>query len=247
MPTSPIGPNNWMPSAPPYFYLYVQFDWGQVNFELDASIDLNTVVNAFENFDTYIENWLLNNGKALFNDILQDATKLAQLLYQIGLDFYDVLDALIKQFEHIAVDVLTQIVTSIFDASGACGVVTADASMSSSSAEGMIQPVPRVLADLTESEPGQKILYHYYLHRPEIDRLLRPSSGTRARSEEILRTYLTSPERESGHIVPVVIRLIEETGKDGSDALKASISEVVPELEKHRDQTYEEFLESLKK
>lgn len=245
LPTQPIGPAKYMPSAPPYFYFYFDFTWGIVDFSVSFALDWNSISGIFTDFGSWLVNWVENNALQLLGDIAKSAEETAKLLIQIGLLFFEVLEKLIETFVNMATEALFDIVEAIFNPSGICGVVTGEASMTPSETAGLMYSVPSALADLTETDRGQSLLYHYYLNKPELDEMLQPGSALYDHTREAWTTHATQSDLEQGRVLPAAIALINTMREHGSAEFKASAEEVLPILQQHQNKTYTEFLAAL--
>jgi hypothetical protein len=240
--------DGWMPPSTPYFYFHLSFEWGVISFDVSTELDLASVATAFSDFEQFLVNWLENNAKAVLQQILDEGLKIAaELLRQIGMAFNDIVNALANFFGE-AINEVAQIVTDVFQAAEkACGVVTGNAALPSSSLAAAEVPVATregwglALSDLTRSADGQKLLYHYYLHRGELERRLQ--SGDRLAGT--LARYRALPEPASARPVSLAIDLIYATAAEGGEEYQASAAEVVRLLQPHRDLTYPELLRAL--
>lgn len=245
LPSQPIGPAKYMPGAPPYFYFYFDFTWGIVDFSVSFALDWNSISGIFTDFGSWLVTWVENNALQLLGDIAKSAVEVAKLLVQIGWIFFEILEKLIATFIDMAVEALFDIVKALIDPSGICGVATGDAAMNPGETAGLMYSTPTVLADLTETDRGQSLLYHYYLNKPEVDEMLRPGSPVSDQAREVLASRATQSDLEQGRILPAAIALINTMREHGSAELKASAEEVLPLLQQHQDKTYTEFLGAL--
>jgi hypothetical protein len=244
LPSQPIGPAKYMPTAPPYFYFYFDFTWGIVDFSVSFAIDWNSISGIFTDFGSWLVKWVENNALQLLGDIAKSAEEVAKLLVQIGWIFFEILEKLIETFINMAAEALFDILKAIIDPSGICGVATGDAALNPG-APGLMYSAPSVLADLTETDRGQSLLYHYYLNKPELDEMLRPGNPISGRAQEVLASHATQSNLEQGRILPAAIALINTVREHGSAEFKASADEVLPLLQQYQDKTYAEFLGAL--
>lgn len=243
VPSSPVC-NNYMPTSAPYFSLAVSFSWGPIDFSLNLNLQLSDVLNAFSDFAKFLENLLLNSAKAILDVFLQSAEALVKLLYQIGWAIAEIAETVAKYFG-MALQAAWNLVTSVVDALlEVCGVESGNQAMQPGVSSAMVRRQPQVLADLTASQKGQELLYHYYLNREEIDPVLKSiERGTPHAA--LLAAHLSGGDYAAGKHIPIAIDVLRLVAENGSAELQASAQQVLPSLEQYRGLTYSEFLAAL--
>jgi hypothetical protein len=264
VPTSPICQDQYMPASAPYFHFDLHFSFVGIDFDLTVSLDVNQVVNALNDFGSFIVNWLASNAKLVLDFILKSAELLTKLLLQIIKGIVDLVTyvaTLVAQQLGILFEEAYKLAGEIWDGlQEACAVVTgndamgsrssmvaATANMAAMAVPSGVQPpvhtVPAVLSDLMNTPKGDALLFHYYSHREEAERLLRYNTKVRLESDDILRRHSETPEFAKGVYLPVTIDLIKVTAAAASPDYKASAEKVIEGLEPYRDKTYDELLE----
>ena len=252
VPTSAPCADQWMPTSAPYFRFDLKFSWGALDFDLNFTVDINAVVNAFNDFGQFILNWLLQQAEDVLGWIVEIGDLIAKALLQLGQEIADVAKAIAKQLE-IAFDDAYKIASDAWDELKAlCAVNTGDNAMSaaSSSLQGSrivspITPVPSVLAHLAAAPKGQELLTHYYLHRNEADHLMRSDASVIERSRQQINAHHASPDYKKDIHLPLVLDLVAITASAASEEYKASAGKVLEILTPYREKTYEELLEVL--
>jgi hypothetical protein len=244
--------DGWLPpqNTTGYFHFDLKFSWGDFNFNVDVDLDIGSIGNAFTDFGKFLVSFLLNSPKLVLGFLLDAAEIAAKFLLWLGQEVSEVAKA-IADFFVMAFDDAYQLVSDIWDdLQKACAVVTGQDSMSpsvsledASTPDGLVRStqvatIPEVLAKLTDSPTGQTLLYHYYLHRDEADKLLRRNPEVKA----AVQRYVEGPEFASGIYLPLVIDLINTTAPQGGPEYQQSAREVISGLEPHRNKSYDELL-----
>ena len=251
MPTSAPCSDGWMPSSAPFFHFDLKFSWGVIDFDLEIDLEINGVTNAFSNFGQFILDWLLNNPGQVLGFIVSSAELLARCLIQLGYDVAQVAAWIVEQIAGYTYDAAFAIASDAWDLiQQICSTTTADQAMAPSTTAtpdriAPYEPVPGVLADLAASPRGHAVLYHYYLHRDEAERLLRSHPQVVGASQQLVTVHKATPAYEHGAHLSLVIDLLKVTAQAGSPAYKASAQELIVAFEPYRDKTYEELLEIL--
>ncbi|UWZ85518.1 hypothetical protein [Occallatibacter riparius] len=265
VPSSPICQDQYMPTSAPYFHFDLHFSFVGIDFDLTVSLDVNQVTNALSDFGSFIVNWLANNAKLVLDFILQSAELLTKLLLQIieGIvDLVSYVAGLVAQQLGILFEDAYKLAGEIWDGlQEACAVVTGNDAMGASSSmvtatghmtamaavpsgiHPAVHTVPAVLSDLMNTPKGDALLFHYYSHREEAERILRYNTNVRLVSDDILRMYRGTPEFAAGKYLPLAIDIIRTTAAAASPDFQASAKEVIEGLEPYRDKTYDELLE----
>jgi hypothetical protein len=270
MPTAAPCSDGWMPQAPPYFHFDLSFSWGPIAFSLNVSLDFAQVTNAFNDFSSWILNFVLNNAGEILGEILADAAKLAQLLIYIGKEIlelaewvYDKVVAAIESVFGYAYEVASQIVqdavnfieqcaqdvgNSLLGAPvGAPSLEFAQAAPAAGSSVGTRIRVPSFEVDLPATAQGRQLLQHYYVHRAELQRIVKSDTPAGANCRTTLSEYRQHPGFAEGKTMPLIIGLVNASLPAGSAEYRASAAEVLTALEAHREATYTEFLAVLAK
>ena len=244
--------DGWMPpqNTTGYFHFDLKFSWGDFSFNVDVDLDIGAAANAFTDFGKFLVNFLLNSPKLVLGFLLDAAEIAAKFLLWLGQEVSEIAKA-IADFFVMAFEDAYQLVSDIWDdLQKACAVVTGQDSMSpsvsleeASTPEGLVRStqvmtMPDVLAKLTDSPTGQTLLYHYYLHRNEADRLLRQNPEVKT----VVQRHFESAEFASGVYLPLVIDLINTTAPQGGPEYQQSAREVISGLEPHRNKSYDELL-----
>jgi hypothetical protein len=239
VPSAPVC-GGYMPGSAPYFHLDATFGWGALNIHVPIDLEMGAIINAFKNFEQFVKDLILNSAKIALNFLLQTAELLAKALYQVGMVIADIAKAVAKQFQ-MAAEEAWKLVTSVVDGLlKVCGVESGNNGLHFGTTVAMVRRQPRVLADLTASSKGQVLLYHYYLHRDELEpRLKSLQPGT------LSAAAAGTADAASGRYMPLVIDVLNVAAAEGSVDLQASMAEVLPMLEQYRGMSYAEFLTAL--
>lgn len=238
------------PATGAYFHIQVSFTWGEVDFNIQIDLDLATVQQAFQqgDFGQWLVSWLGSNAEQVFAQFIKGgvdvAKTLAKLLYQAGVALVEATACVVKWFG----EEIGKIVAEIFDELGKlCGVSNGNAALQGGGSAFLgAGPLAPVLADLTESKKGQGLLYHYYLHQPELQRLLAPGSPVALRAQSLLTNY--SARRTaggSGGAIGELLTLLGHVSDAASPELRASLAEVQSVLQQHKHRSYPELLAAL--
>jgi hypothetical protein len=221
-------------SSPPSFGFSLAFSIAGMSVSVNPTFDLTEVETALSDFGTFIKNWLVNNVKALFQDILNVARDLAQFLKNLGEKAEQAIVALAKLF---AGDV-TKIVNDVWTAAKGCAATAANELLTADSAAAQVDS-SKALVALTRSDAGQTLLEHYYQHETEIGQLVasHPAvlAGIRAAQGESPAT----------NVLPALHAAVVEMQKVGSPELAASAQAVLPTLATNRDKSWGEFVDAL--
>lgn len=241
------------PASGAFFHVQVAFTWGEVDFNVQIDLDLADAAKAFQqgDFGQWLVSWLGSNAAQVFAQFVKGgidvAKTLANLLYQAGVVLADAIKCVAQFFGDIIADV-AKFVGDIFDAlAKLCGVSNGDAALQGGGSAFLgAGPMAPVLADLTESPKGQRLLYHYYLHQPELQRLLAPGSPIALRAQSLVANYRARQAAGgSGGIVGELATLLGHVADAASPGLRASLDEVRAELSRHAGRSYPEFLAAL--
>ena len=246
VPSSPTC-SGYMPASAPYFSIAVTFSWGPINFSLSLNLDISAVVNAFNDFGTFVKNLLLNSASDILKIFTESAEALVKLLYQIGWALAEIA-AKVAEYFVMALDAAWQFCSNVIDSLlEVCGVESGNSAMQQGVSTAMVRRQPQMLADLTASPKGQELLYHYYLHREEVDPLLKSMrrGGLQTPLLAARASTASNAELSDEQTIPLAIEMLRALGDIGSPELQASAAEVVPKLEQYRDMTYPEFLAAL--
>jgi hypothetical protein len=240
------------PASGAFFHVQVQFTWGDVDFNVQIDLNLADAEQAFQqgDFGQWLVSWLGSNAAQVFAQFVKGgidiAKTLANLLYQAGVVLVDAIKCVAQFFGDIISDV-AKFVGDIFDALGKlCGVATGDAALQGGGSAFLgAGPLAPVLADLTASIKGQRLLYHYYLHQPELNRLLAPGSPVALRAQSLLASYRARPAAGAAGLIGEIVTLLGHVADAASPELRAALGEVTAELSRHADRSYPEFLAAL--
>ncbi|MEM8961153.1 MAG: hypothetical protein AAGD38_06735 [Acidobacteriota bacterium] len=110
----------------PHFDGSLSFSFAGIDFNISIDIDLATAEKAFEDFGTFLLDWLEDNAKKVFEAFLTGAKELAKLLYKLGEEFVTVIKAVAEWFGKTIEEVFDD-VKEVFDELGQCASETADA------------------------------------------------------------------------------------------------------------------------
>jgi len=258
--TSPFS-NGWMPNSAPYFYFDFSFSWIGIDFDISVYLDINTIINALNDFASFVVNWILNNASAVLDFIIKSAELLTKLLLQIITDVIDLVKyvaTLVAQQIGILFEEAYKLAGEIWDGLvDACSVVMGDDSMGGSSAlmaaeaagqtvQPAFTPLPKVLADLTETPNGQALLFAYYDNRDEFDRLLRRNPAVREQANFILRDFRKSKSLGAEAGLPVILDMIKTAAPEASPEFKQTAEAIVSGLQPHAAKSYHQVLEVIK-
>jgi hypothetical protein len=268
VPTAAPCSDGWTPDSAPYFHLDFDFTWGPISFSLNVSLQLSQVTDAFNDFASWIQSYVLSNAGQILQDILADATKLAQLLLYLGKEIaefaewvYDkVVSTIMSTFGYLydqaagivkdALSTIEQCAQEVADANlpapvgPSVGSAATLSAVSSGAGGGRIR-VAQFEMDLAATSGGQQLLYQYYVNRSELRSILKSDTAAGAACREIITQSGSLPA--DAKVVPNVINLLKASQAAGSTEYQASVEQVVGQLEQHRDQTYSELLVSLAK
>lgn len=225
--------DGWMPTGNDYFHLHFAFTWGSVNFDGSVDLDLASNGSAMGNFGDFIIQLLLNSPKIILEAILASVELVGQLLYQLGLAFYEALKA-IAEFFVKTVAAIFDLIIDIFNPLNLCAAGTADAAMGSNQTASAVNRMPAVLADLADSPQGQTLLHHYYLNQTEITRLARGASVG------------PKPVAYTGSEVGTFLEFTRAITIVASDQLRESLAEMQSILEPYSGASYQELAVALK-
>lgn len=254
----------------------LDFNWHSIHFNPHFTLTLQEIGHDLKNLWDAVVTWIENHVREFFEAVLNDIEKYVKLLKNAFSDFAKdvgkVVEALIHEFEadaemiahalvelghefeaviqalvhylkigfEKAVEIAKQFFGALCSATQAFDVV--ESSNRSTSAA-------QVRARLAQTEGGQPLLYHYYLHEDELNRLLRghnPAPEHRLRAAVAASSDTASDGAASGDaVVRYVLSALDAVYPDASDDLRTSIETVRPLLEPHRDKTLDEFIESL--
>ena len=252
VPSAPPCSDGWLPSSAPYFRVDINFTWGPISFSMDLELEFNQVVNAFQDFESWLVSLVLNSPKAILDAILNDATKLAQLLIWLGQEIlalaeytFDKVVSIIESVFGWAYEEAFNLVSDVVNAIEQCATDIGNDALGSPIGAALPK-VPQFLADLTESPNGQTLLYHYYLQKPTLDRLLAASSPTGDRCREVLALETRSENYQQGRYLATIITVLRTCAPEGDAEFQASVAEVLSTLEQHQDKSYSEFLVALR-
>ena len=252
VPSAPPCSDGWLPGSAPYFRVDLNFTWGPISFSFDLELEFNQVVNAFENFASWLLNLVLSSPKAILDAILNDATKLAQLLIWLGQEILELaeytFDKVVSIIETVfgwAYEEAFNLVSGIVSDIEQCATDVGNAALGSPIGAALPR-VPQFLADLTESPGGQTLLYHYYLQKPVLDRVLAADSASGTRCREVLALETQSEDYRQERYLPAVITVLRTCAPEGDTEFQASVAEVLATLEQHRDESYSEFIAALR-
>jgi hypothetical protein len=215
-------------------------------------------------FGSFIVKWLASNAEMVLEFILASAELLTKLLLQILIDIVDLVAyvaKLVAQQLGILFEEAYKLAGEIWDAlQEVCAVVTGNESMGSgqmlaaNTSAGLttmavhdgimpaVRTVPAVLSDLMGTPEGDSLLFYYYSHREEAERILRRNRDVRHASDEIMRQYRETDQFASGIYLPLAIDLIRNTATVASPDFQASAQIVIDGLEPYREKTYDELL-----
>jgi hypothetical protein len=222
-------------SNPPSFGFSLSFEVAGMSVSVNPTFDLSAVETALSDFGTFLKNWMVNNVEALFGDILNVAKDLAQFLYNLGQSAEQAIAALAQQFGG---DV-TAIVNDVWTAVSGCAVTAANDVLGGGS-DIEAADTSTALVALTHSATGQTLLEHYYLHAPEIQRLMATTPAIRTTLQAI------QSQHDAGAPALTLIKAaVTELQKVGSPGLAASARAVLPTLEPHQNQTWGQFVNAI--
>ncbi len=242
VPSSPVC--GALPTSAPYFSLDVTFSWGPIDFSLSIDLQMSDVINAFNDFASFVKNLLLNSAKAVLDAFLASAEALVKLLYQIGWALAEIAEKIASYFV-MGIEAAWQLASNVIDALlQVCGVESGNSALQPGVSTAMVRRQPQFLGDFTASPKGQELLYHYYLHREEVEPLLKSMRRGHPQAA-LLAAHVAASDYETGKHVPIAIDLLSFIAENGSAGLQASVAEVTPKLEQYRDMTYNEMLAAL--
>lgn len=172
--------------------------------------------------------------------------QLASLLKELAYGFRDIVDALV-QVAGAEVDQAVDIAKELFGDATQCAVRSTGALLHAPETHGRrtadVAVSGKVLTDLTASDRGQRLLYHYYLNEPEIRAL--------AVGHPTVRRHLEHPDEDvlalaaAGRYVPLVRHVLDALETSGSADLIEAVGCLRAELAGLTDATYDEFLTAL--
>jgi hypothetical protein len=230
--------SGWTPTSAPYFYFTGNFTWGALDWTVTISIDASdfqAIETAFSDFGKFLVTWIENHVDEFLKDIVNDLKKLLRLLYQLAYDIWEAIKA-VYNYLKLAWDEIFEAAEEIWadTIDGACAQTAAEAAYNGQipSAKPMLMPA---LGMLAESDGGQDLLFHYYLHQDEIDDLLRGDRESGRQAARVLQDHLLR-ERETptGVHVPAVMRALSQVRPYASDGLRSSIDTVAGQLTGYR-------------
>jgi hypothetical protein len=102
------------------------------------------------------------------------------------------------------------------------------------------------LGALAESNGGQDILFHYYLHQNEIEDLLRSDHESGRRVAKVMQQHLTNQlAAPTARHVPAVTRALAELTPFASPELRQSIAVVSGQLHEVRNLDHPSLMKAL--
>jgi hypothetical protein len=241
--------SGWKPSAAPYFYFDGDFSWGSLSWGFSISIDANDfakIATAFTDFGTFLLNWIESNVAAFLSDIISSLESLLNLLYKLGWAMWDAVKGVYDFFADISwSDVFAAAEKIWADIVDDCAQSAAEAAYSQKmmSAKPLMMPA---LGALAESDGGQDILFHYYLHQNEIEDLMRSDRESGRRVAKVLQQHLANESvAPTDRHVPAVTRALSQLTPFASSGLKQSIAAVSGQLHEVRNLDHPSLMKAL--
>ena len=242
--------SGWTPTSAPYFYFTGSFSWGSLNWSATFTVDASSfqaVEKAFSDFGAFLLNWIETNVSQFLNDIITSLENLLTLLYKLGWALWDAAKAVYDFFSNISWDDVFAAAEKIWAdvVDGACAETQAEAAYSSSlaSVKPLLMPAFGVLA---ESEGGQEVLFHYYLHQQEIHELLRSDRESGRLATRVIRDHILAEQvHPTGRHLTAVLRALSHIAPYASEPLQASINEVALDLGGYQHLDHQRFVAAL--
>jgi hypothetical protein len=236
--------SGWTPTSAPYFYFIGDFSWGSLDWSVTISIDASDfqqIATAFSDFGKFLVTWIENNVGAFLEAIVSDLVNLLKLLWNLAWDLWDAVKAVFDFFANLTWEEVFEAAEAIWaDAvDGGCAQSQAEAAYSGqlASVKPMLMPALGLLA---ESDAGQDVLYHYYLHQDEINELLRSDRESGRQAALVLRHHLAQERAHpTGRHVPAAIRALSQVVPYASDDLRSSLDAVVGQLTSYQHLDHE--------
>ncbi|MFO7562835.1 MAG: hypothetical protein R6X02_09355 [Enhygromyxa sp.] len=238
-------PATWPSNAPfpkptdaDYFILYFDFEFAGLNLSTHFSISISSA--DLSDPGTFVAQLI---GKAVL-ELLKDAWKdFVKVLVWLGHTVAEIAKWISKELGVLLDDVF-EFASEVWDEfTKICAVTTGNDALQSSSsgAADVLLATSSVLADLTHSNQGQQLLYHYYLHRDELRARLMANEPL----IEGLRVVLDASASDFGAFRAQAMKALTLVAADASPDFKASVAEVAVLLETNSATTYSGFLEAL--
>lgn len=180
--------------------------------------------------------------KQFFDSELDEA---ASVLNTLGYGFEEAVKALVHWFE-VSLEEAAQ---ALGDAVSTCAMDSANDLLGAAEegvpAAAAVRGHDRALFDLTTTPKGQRILRHWYVHGDELQRLVRANPRVRERVRSL--SAPESPEEDARAGLAVGVEVLYEARQVASSDLREAIDEVLPELERRRGMTWDEFMADLRR
>jgi hypothetical protein len=174
-------------SQPASFGFNLAFSIAGFSVSVSPTFDLSAVVGVFDDFDSFVKNWLVNNVKTLFASIWADLKKAAEFLKNLAVAAADAIAALAKWFVNETIDAITSVVNDVWTAIEGCAEDLAGGLLSEGGSDAVPMGVfANHLVDLTATGSGQRALRRYYLHQHTIAAQLSANPEIRNRVRQSL-------------------------------------------------------------
>lgn len=263
----------------PHFSLGGGLDvhWHSINLSPHFTLSLQDIEHDLHNLWKAVVSWIESNLEAFYHDILKDldrwahvietafedfagdadkvalalvhyfdasARDAARILHDLEHDFETVVRTLVKYFD-IAFKDAANIAKDFFGAS--CATKLAYTAVMG---EQMTRHGPYYLAELAQTDGGQSLLFHYYLHEEELRTLLlghNPAVDQRLiKHPEARATGVDGTgDASSREFAAGVLAVLDAVYPDASSELQEAIDTVRPLFDSHRNATFNEFVTAL--
>jgi hypothetical protein len=245
----------------------LSFNWHSIHFNPHFTLTLQEIGHDLKNLWDAVVLWIKQHLRDFFEAVLTDAMKYVQFIEQAFSEFAsnvaNVVEALIHEFKAGADTVANALarlgygfektvraIVQYFKLTIEEAVEVAKEyygkHCSTTEAYDAVKRTDRstsaseIRARLAQTEGGQPLLYHYYLHEDELNRLFR---GHDPGPDRHLREAARSLPHDA--VVPHVLAALDAAYPNASPDLQSSIDTVRPLLEPHRNDSLDEFIQAM--